>query len=95
MVSVILSWVLIVVIPLCIGVAISFSKKISYQLMVSALVAWFLFLIINVYTELKSPDYELIQGLWVIVQLTIGTLVAFLGFLGCVISKKIIFKGDK
>lgn len=90
MVSVILSWALIVVIPLCIGIAISFSKKIPYQPMVSALVAWFLFLIINIYTELKSPDYELIQGLWVITQLTIGTLVAFLGFLGCFISKKIV-----
>ena len=58
-------------------------------LVLSVLIPWAIFLVINLYGQYNSPDKEILQDAWVFFQLTIGSLVAIFGLVSTVCVMKL------
>ena len=70
--------VLCLIVPVCIGIFAAFRFKNWRALIVAAAVAWFVYLVFNLYDDGHSRDKEIMQGTWLFFQLTGGTFVALL-----------------
>jgi hypothetical protein len=88
-------WLVLLGAPLFVGAACALVLTKRSRLVLSALLPWMAFLGFNLYADHFSPDKELMQGSVLFFQLTLGSLVAALGLLGCSIVTRIMLPNNR
>ncbi len=71
-----------------VGVLFAWTVRHRIALVLSGLLPWCIFLALNLYSEFRGSERELLQGTWMFFQVTLGTLAAASGLLGYSLAKK-------
>ncbi|NPU93975.1 MAG: hypothetical protein HPY82_18855 [Gammaproteobacteria bacterium] len=69
--------------PIIIGILFSRFEKPVIAYAASVSIPWLLFLGFNVLSEMYSPDSDLVRGMWLPMQLTVGSIVSIFGVGAC------------
>ena len=77
-----LIWLILIISPFLFGAACAraFTKQKALTLAIST--PWVIFLVFNLYSEKYGSDREIMQGTWLFFQITGGTMVSVIGYLG-------------
>lgn len=82
-------WLVLLTVSFFTGGIVARYWKWRHPILFSGIVCWLVFLAINIVSERISPDYEVVQGIWPLIQITVGSGVAMLGVIGAITFKKL------
>lgn len=84
-----LIWTVLIIGPVLLGVVAAKNLSGKYSIIIASFIPGLVFLVFNLYSEYYGQERELLQGTWMFLQATLGTLVGLIGIISYWGTKKV------